>query len=197
MPVSGLVSYPFFVVVLVIALLSGVFSVVREVQIMYFLPVEAESRKKQIFWAFVRIAFVVAAVVLWLDERTKVTSLEKLLPDSQPLSLLVKLQQTSLPDMDSTKKYWILRSLVFPSKHVKHAQLELSCNLYGTASGLDAGVFPIFPDFRQASAKLSGHNTAHIEVSDMDRTNPLQLALWIDQPPTPQDYCDVRILSAE
>jgi hypothetical protein len=71
---SGFLGHSVTIVVIVIGLLSGILSVVREIQIMYY-PAKADDKK--VFWAFVRIAFVVAAVLLWSDEHEKVVQLSR------------------------------------------------------------------------------------------------------------------------
>jgi len=72
MPVTGFLSHTWAIVAIVIGLLSGALSVLREFQVMYF-PPKAES--KRVFWGWVRIAFVAAAILLWLDEHSKVKQL--------------------------------------------------------------------------------------------------------------------------
>jgi len=74
----GLLNHTVAIILLVIGLLSGAFAVFREIQLMYF-PAKATERK--VFWGFVRIAFVIAAALLWFDEHTKV---EQLLTAAQP-----------------------------------------------------------------------------------------------------------------
>lgn len=72
MPITGFLSHTWAVVVIVFGLLSGTISVLREVQLMYFPP---KTTTRRTFWSWVRIAFVVAVVLLWLDERSKVNQL--------------------------------------------------------------------------------------------------------------------------
>jgi hypothetical protein len=69
---SGLLSPAFGIVVIVIALLSGSLAVIREIQMMY---APAKATDKKVFWGFVRVAFVIAAVLLWWDEHSKVQDL--------------------------------------------------------------------------------------------------------------------------
>lgn len=76
MAIPGLLNHTIAILLIVVGLLSGALSVVREVQLMY-LP--AKAQEKRLFWAFVRIAFVVAAILLWADEREKVGQLSGLL----------------------------------------------------------------------------------------------------------------------
>lgn len=73
MQVAGFLSHTGALICLVVALLSGVLAVFREVQMMYFPP---KSPNKKVFWAFVRIAFGIALVLLYADEHTKVSQLE-------------------------------------------------------------------------------------------------------------------------
>jgi hypothetical protein len=70
----GFLSYTFVVIFIVIGLLSGVLSLVREVQIMY-LPAKASKRK--MLWAFVRIATILSFVILWANEHDKVAQLSR------------------------------------------------------------------------------------------------------------------------
>jgi hypothetical protein len=71
-PVTGIFGHTLAVIIVVVGLLSGSLSVLRELQVMYA-PTKASER--QVFWSWVRIAFVVAAVLLWWDERSKVRQL--------------------------------------------------------------------------------------------------------------------------
>src|SRR5438105_15767297 len=71
MDVNGILPHLLAVIFIVVGLLSGVLSIVREIQQMYW-PATAQSPR--VFWAFVRIAFVLAAVILWLDEHSKVVT---------------------------------------------------------------------------------------------------------------------------
>jgi hypothetical protein len=73
MPVIGFLGPAMAVAVLVIALLSGALSVLREFLTMYY-PSKLDEKKT--FWAWSRIAFVVAAVLLWTNERHKVNQLQ-------------------------------------------------------------------------------------------------------------------------
>jgi hypothetical protein len=71
----GFLNHAWVVFAVIVGLLSGVLAVVREVQIMY-LPAKAADKK--VFWGFVRIAFVVALVVLLWNEHDKVNELSKM-----------------------------------------------------------------------------------------------------------------------
>lgn len=73
MPVVGLLNHTVAVCLFVIGLLSGGLSIMREVQLMYW---PAKTTEKRAFWGWVRIAFVVAAVLLWVDEHAKVGQLQ-------------------------------------------------------------------------------------------------------------------------
>src|SRR5262249_14820130 len=59
---------------LVVALLSGPLAIAREIQLMY---APAKAEQKRAFWSLVRIAFVLAAVLLYFDEHSKVAQLTK------------------------------------------------------------------------------------------------------------------------
>src|ERR1039458_5330676 len=72
MPVAGFIGHTLEIVLIVVGLLSGTLAVLREVQLMY-LP--AKANEKKVFWAFARIAFVIAAILLWSDEHAKVVQL--------------------------------------------------------------------------------------------------------------------------
>ncbi len=72
MPVTGMLGHTLAVILLVVGLLSGTFAVLRELQVMY---APAKATEKRVFWAWVRIAFIVAAVLLWWDEHSKVKQL--------------------------------------------------------------------------------------------------------------------------
>lgn len=65
----GIFGSVFGLILLVVALLSGVVSVLRELQMMY-LPAKAETSK--VFWGWFRIVVFVALVLLWVDEHSKV-----------------------------------------------------------------------------------------------------------------------------
>lgn len=71
MEVSGILPHLLAVILLIIGLLTGVLSVAREIQQMYW-PAAAQSRK--VFWGWVRVAFVFALVILWFDEHSKVVT---------------------------------------------------------------------------------------------------------------------------
>jgi hypothetical protein len=68
----GFLDHTITIILIVIGLLSGVLSVLREVQSMYF---PAKAAEGKVFFVFVRIAFVIAAVLLWSDEHQKVVQL--------------------------------------------------------------------------------------------------------------------------
>jgi hypothetical protein len=72
MPVTGMLGHSLAVILVVVGLLSGTLSVLRELQIMYA-PAKASERRT--FWGWVRLAFVVAAILLWYDEHSKVKQL--------------------------------------------------------------------------------------------------------------------------
>src|ERR1017187_441406 len=72
MPVAGFLNHTVAIVFLVVGLLSGVLAVVREVQLMYW---PAKTTDKRAFWGFARIAFVIALILLWADEHSKVVQL--------------------------------------------------------------------------------------------------------------------------
>src|SRR5262249_18070545 len=92
MGISGVL--PKFVVILaiVVGLLSGVLSVIREIQAMYKPP---KAGERPVFWGFVRIAFVISAVLLWVDEHGKVVggpiSTLVITPPSAPIPILQEL----------------------------------------------------------------------------------------------------------
>jgi hypothetical protein len=71
----GFLGHTWEIVLIVVGLLSGAISVLREVQLMYF-PAKAEGKK--LFWGFARIAFVIAAILLWSNEHDKVSQLAAL-----------------------------------------------------------------------------------------------------------------------
>ena len=87
---SGILNQTFAIILVVVGLLSGSLSVLREIQLMY-LPAKATDQR--IFWAWVRIAFVIAAVLLWVDEHSKVgqlsTELSTAKAEKQPVQLNV------------------------------------------------------------------------------------------------------------
>jgi hypothetical protein len=70
--VGGFLGSTAGVIVWIVVLLTGALAIVREVQIMYW-PTALPPRR--IFWSFVRIAFVIAAALLWSDEHQRVTQL--------------------------------------------------------------------------------------------------------------------------
>ncbi len=72
MAVSGILNHTLAVVIVVVGLLSGALSVMRDLQEMYW---PAQATRRRVFWGWVRIAFIIAAVMLWLDEHSKVTQL--------------------------------------------------------------------------------------------------------------------------
>jgi hypothetical protein len=101
MPLPGFLNPTVAVALILVGLLSGVLAIVRDVQLMYF-PAKVEDRK--VFWAFVRIAFVLSAIFLWCDEHNKVMQLsgkpqqpilQVTLPP--PLLALLEKQLTPLP----------------------------------------------------------------------------------------------------
>ena len=69
---SGFLNPTLAVVVIVIALLSGVLSIIREGQLMY---APAKAADKKVFWGWVRIAFILAACLSWWNEHSKVGEL--------------------------------------------------------------------------------------------------------------------------
>ncbi len=83
MPVTGMLGHTLAVILVVIGLLSGALAVLREVQLMY---APAKAGERRVFWAWVRIAFIVAAVLLWWDEHSKVQQLSA--ATSQPTILV-------------------------------------------------------------------------------------------------------------
>ena len=72
MVVNGMLGHTWAIILIVIGLLSGSLSGLRELQVMY---APAKATDKRVFWGWVRIAFVVAAVLLWWDEHSKVKQL--------------------------------------------------------------------------------------------------------------------------
>jgi hypothetical protein len=83
---TGIMNHTVNLLLVVIGLLSGVLSVLREIQEMYLPP---KIPKKKHFWAVVRIAFVIAAVVLWCDEHAKVLQLQR----SDPVQIRLELKK--------------------------------------------------------------------------------------------------------
>jgi hypothetical protein len=81
MSVIGFLNPTFALFILIVGLLSGVLSVMRDVQGMYW-PSKVNERKT--FWVWARIAFVVAAILLWADEHSKVGQLESELALDRP-----------------------------------------------------------------------------------------------------------------
>jgi hypothetical protein len=73
MPALGFLGQVIGVIFLAVGLLSGALSIIREVQLMYR---PAAADRKRVFWAFVRIAFVISAVILLANEHSKVRSLQ-------------------------------------------------------------------------------------------------------------------------
>src|ERR1700722_15196723 len=82
MPGTGFLGHSWEIVLIVVGLLSGALSVLREVQLMY-LPAKAAGKK--LFWGFARIAFVIAAVLLWSDEHDKVLQITAVKPEKQTI----------------------------------------------------------------------------------------------------------------
>jgi hypothetical protein len=60
--------------IVVIGLLSGVLSVLREFQVMYWKPT---APKRVVFWAFVRIAFIISLGVSWFNAFTSMKGRER------------------------------------------------------------------------------------------------------------------------
>jgi hypothetical protein len=93
MSITGFLGNAWAIFAIIIALLSGVLAVLREIQLMY---VPAKANDKKTFWAFARIAFVLAAVLLYLDEQSKVKQLlAKQTPT--PIQITVQPAQVVLP----------------------------------------------------------------------------------------------------
>jgi hypothetical protein len=69
---DGFLGHTSAVIVAAIGILSGAMAVFREIQLMYW---PAKTTDRRLFWGFVRIAFVVAAGLLWGDEHRKVVQL--------------------------------------------------------------------------------------------------------------------------
>jgi hypothetical protein len=105
MSIVGFLNPTIAVIILGIGLLSGILSIIREVQIMY-LPAHLDRGKT--FWAWSRIAFVIAAVLLWADEHSKVSELQ-----ANALVISLNCEPTSLPIPFSPEgKLYLLTSTV-------------------------------------------------------------------------------------
>jgi hypothetical protein len=77
MAVTGILGHTWAIVLVVVGLLSGALALLREMQLMYFPP---KAGERSVFWSWVRIAFIVAAVLLWWDEHSKVKQLSAAAP---------------------------------------------------------------------------------------------------------------------
>jgi len=91
MAATGILNHTFSLVLIVVGLLSGALSVLREIQMMYAPPT---ANQRRVFWGWVRVAFVLAIALLWVDEHTKVIQLTAELQDRQK-----PIQVTSPPKM--------------------------------------------------------------------------------------------------
>ena len=78
MPILGFLGSTMALVLIVVGLFSGVLAILREIQLMYR---PASAGDKRLFWGFVRIAFIIAAALLWADEHEKVSQLENKLKE--------------------------------------------------------------------------------------------------------------------
>jgi len=65
---NGFLGSTLALVLIIVGLLSGVLSIFREVQVMYF-PTRVGQKKT--FWGFVRIAAIVALIIVWRNEHSK------------------------------------------------------------------------------------------------------------------------------
>jgi hypothetical protein len=63
-PIPSYLRYPVLVILWVVALMSGVLSIVREVYTMY----SGQLPAKPLFWSCIRLAFMLSAAILWFLE---------------------------------------------------------------------------------------------------------------------------------
>src|ERR1039457_6354973 len=94
--VVGFFGNTVFIIVLIVGLLTGALSILREVQIMYW---PTALPPKPLFWSFVRIAFVIAAALLWWDEHQKVLQLLTVKPE--PSNSLRRRTQALARDLEA------------------------------------------------------------------------------------------------
>jgi hypothetical protein len=78
--------YPLYAFLWVVALMSGMFSLFREMYGLYSGTLPARS----VFWSCTQIAFVVTAAILWVVEHKERLDLQEKLTDQKPhLELII------------------------------------------------------------------------------------------------------------
>ena len=81
---SSYFRYPIYTILWVVALMSGVFSLFREMYGLYSGTLPARS----VFWSCTQIAFVASAAILWIIEHRERLELEAKLTDQKPRLVL-------------------------------------------------------------------------------------------------------------
>jgi hypothetical protein len=124
--VSGFLGSTFFVVLLVLGLISGSLSVLREVQLMYF---PAKAKERSVFWAWVRIAVVIAAIILWTNEHSKVSELSKQLEEPiirlGPVRLMTPEERPAFVDPDTHNPNWAVEIPLSTSRKLTNACISV------------------------------------------------------------------------
>lgn len=122
MPTNGFLGSTAALLFIIVGLLSGVLSVIREVQLMY-LPPKATERK--VFWGFVRIAFVISAVMLLANEHSKVSELSKRLEEPKAafgsVSIIPPTERAGYPDPETHQPNWAVLANVTTNKNLSNA----------------------------------------------------------------------------
>jgi len=94
---------------------------------MYF---PAKATQKRVFWGFFRIAFVISAVLLWSNERSKVTSLTKQLEEPSVVFTFKQNSEYVISYADRAPNGFndsIVRVKVSTNKKLTNARLRLKC----------------------------------------------------------------------
>jgi hypothetical protein len=97
----GFLGNVWVLVFTIIGVLSGIVWVVREGVMIYY---PEQANRRYAFWAFVRIAFVIAVVMMWLNEHSKVTQLIKLYQETTMPKLEGEIYQTITGQIAGTLK---------------------------------------------------------------------------------------------
>ena len=110
---SSYLRYPLLIVLWVVALMSGVLSLARELYGLYVGVIP----QKTLFWSFLWLAFVISASALWALERKKCRTLERALDEILP-EVIIKIQELFHRRAES-HLYWNADIFVLASAHLK------------------------------------------------------------------------------